>query len=150
MSDQALIAERDGAVLRLTLNRPEALNAINFLMLDELNEVFERLYWDRETRVVVLGGAGRGFCAGIDIKQQPDEGHPLVMNGTVSDGLYMQRRLSEIAVKMRRCPQPIIAKVHGVACGAGFALMLASDIRLGSLSARMNCAFVRIGLGGAL
>ncbi len=92
-------------------------------------------------RVVILRGAGRAFCAGLDLKEDRSD-EP---GGAVA-GLRVQRRVSEIVMRMRRAPQPIIALIHGAASGGGFALALASDIRLAGPNARMNAAFIRIGL----
>ena len=138
---QTLSIRHEGAVDWLTLNRPERLNALNAAMVDELNDYFGRLLANEAVRIVVMRGAGRGFCAGIDIKEI--EG--VVANGIVPD-VRGQRRVSDIIMRMRRCPQPILALVHGPATGGGFGLMLAADIRIAGQSARMNCAFLRIGL----
>ncbi len=138
---ETLLIERDGPVEYLTLNRPDALNAMSRTMMLELQHYFDRLYTEIETRVVVMTGAGRAFCAGLDLKEdRSDEG-----GGPVT-GLRVQRRVSEIVMKMRRAPQPIICLVNGAASGGGFALALASDIRIGTPDARMNAAFIRIGL----
>lgn len=138
---QALLIEREGAVDWVTLNRPERLNGLNNQMVDELLDYFGRLYMDHSRRVVVLRGAGRAFCAGLDIKEATG-----VNRGDTATGLLRQRRISEIVMRMRRCPQPIVSLVHGAAAGGGFALALASDIRIAGQSARMNAAFIRIGL----
>jgi len=147
MSYETLIIEKDGSVDWVTLNRPEALNALNTTLVDELLDYFESLYFDRAVRVVVLRGAGRAFCAGLDLKQS---GSRRNVEGASSSGpaagLDSQRRISEIVMRMRRCPQPIISLVHGPACGGGFALALASDIRIAGESVRMNAAFIRLGL----
>jgi enoyl-CoA hydratase len=90
-----------------------------------------------------MRGAGRAFCAGLDLKEQPEEGG---VTSSVQGGLRGQRQVSELVMLMRRAPQPIIAAVHGAACGGGFALALASDVRIAGASARMNAAFIRIGL----
>ncbi|MFK7913266.1 MAG: enoyl-CoA hydratase/isomerase family protein [Pseudomonadales bacterium] len=139
---ETLLAERDGAVVHLTLNRPESLNAITTTMVTELRDFFDRLCEDREARVVVLRGAGRAFCAGLDIKASQD--------GDTKDpfgaGMGFQGYLAEVYIRMRRCPQPIIALIQGPACGGGFAFALASDIRVAADNVRMNAAFIRIGL----
>lgn len=132
----------DGPVLRLTLNRPDCMNALNDQMVDELREIFHDLYLDYSIRVVALGANGRNFCAGLDIKERK-AGLP-----TTSLALLGQRKISEIVMAMRRCPQPIVTTIQGAASGGGFALALASDIRILSPDARMNAAFIRIGLGG--
>ena len=132
---------KEGAIDWLTLNRPKALNAMSRTMMLELQHYFGELYTDHSVRVVVLTGAGRGFCAGLDLKEdRGDEG-----TGPVG-GLRVQRRVSEIVMRMRRAPQPIIALINGPASGGGFALALASDIRIAAPAARMNAAFIRIGL----
>jgi enoyl-CoA hydratase len=124
----------------VTLNRPDSLNALNRQMVDDLLDYTQSLYWDKSVRVVVLQGAGRGFCAGLDLKERDNTPR------SPTNGLTSQRRISEIVMRMRRCPQPFISLVHGAACGGGFALALASDIRIAGQSARMNAAFIRIGL----
>ncbi|MEY4249318.1 MAG: hypothetical protein RJA87_951 [Pseudomonadota bacterium] len=141
-----LLIEKEGPIDWVTLNRPDALNTLNGQMVDDLLDYFGGLYFDRKTRIVVLRGAGRAFCAGLDIKEsmeaRPDDNAP---RGPAA-GLLSQRRISEIVMRMRRCQQPIISLVQGPACGGGFALALASDIRIAGESARMNAAFIRIGL----
>jgi enoyl-CoA hydratase len=113
--------------------------------VNELRAFFTALAQDRETRVVVLRGAGRAFCAGLDLKSGGSE---QAGSGTVSGGLRGQRHISELALMMRRLPQVFVACVHGPACGGGFMLALASDIRLAGESARMNAAFIKLGLSG--
>ena len=143
MDYEHLIIAADGPTLWVTMNRPERLNALNPKLVDELRHVFTDLYWKKEVRLVVLKGAGRGFCAGLDLKERNDGSNA---RRTVSDGLTSQRKISEIVMAMRRCPQPIIACVNGPASGGGFALALASDVRIGTPTTRMNAAFIRIGL----
>ena len=130
-----------GEVHWLTLNRPDRLNAINTQMATELGRYFGDLYQDRSCRVVVMRGAGRAFCAGLDIKD-PDglKGAPF------GGGFGFQGHLADVYVKMRRCPQPIISLVQGAASGGGFAFALASDIRVAGESMKMNSAFIKIGL----
>ncbi len=140
---RTFIIEKRGAADWLTLNRPDALNAVSLAMADELNDYFGRLYNDRAVRVVVMRGAGRAFCAGLDIKERTEGDHASAPFG---GGFGFQGHLADVYIKMRRCPQPIVALVHGPACGAGFAFALASDIRIAGESARMNAAFIKIGL----
>lgn len=143
MAYQTILVEKQGAVDWLTLNRPDALNSINVQMVEELNDYFGRLFHDRETRIVVMRGAGRAFCAGLDIKEHDGRDESKV---PFSNGFGFQGYLADVYLRMRRCPQPIISLVHGPACGGGFAFALASDIRIAGQSARMNSAFIRIGL----
>ncbi|MBI3677409.1 MAG: enoyl-CoA hydratase/isomerase family protein [Proteobacteria bacterium] len=142
MAYQTLIIEKEGQVDWLTLNRPERLNALNTTLVDELLDYFQSLYMNHDVRIVVMRGAGTAYCAGLDLKERPRSNAP---TGPAA-GLMSQRRISEIVMRMRRAPQPIISLVHGPACGGGFAFALASDVRIAGESARMNAAFIRIGL----
>jgi len=125
----------------LTLNRPESLNAISLTMVSELREYFGGLYENDSVRIVVMRGAGRAFCAGLDIKEAQER-----TENPFGGGMGFQGYLAEVYIRMRRCPQPIIALVQGPACGGGFSFVLASDIRIAGQSARMNAAFIRLGL----
>lgn len=140
---QTIRIEKRGDADWVTLNRPDALNAISLQMVHDLSDYFDRLFNDDRVRVVVLRGAGRAFCAGLDIKEF-SEGRtdPVPFGG----GFGFQGYLANVYVKMRRCPQPIIAAVHGAASGGGFAFALASDVRIAAESARMNAAFIKLGL----
>ena len=126
----------------LTLNRPESLNALNVPMVSELRDYFGSLKENSETRVVVLQGAGRAFCAGLDIKEATTQQHETPFG----NGMGFQGYLAEVYLLMRHCPQPIISLIQGPACGGGFALALASDIRIAATDMKMNAAFIRIGL----
>jgi enoyl-CoA hydratase/carnithine racemase len=140
-SYETLTVEKQGPVDWLTLNRPERLNTLNETMVDELLHYFHHVAADASVRIVVIKGTGRAFCAGLDLGERP--------TGTITDsgaGLAAQRRISEIVMRMRRAPQAIVSLVHGPACGGGFAIALASDIRIAGESARMNAAFIRLGL----
>lgn len=141
---ETIRVEKRGPVDWLTLNRPEALNAISLSMVDELRAYFGGLYNDGSVRIVVMRGAGRAFCAGLDIKAHagPEAGAAAPFGG----GFGFQGYLADVYIRMRRCPQPIIALVHGAACGGGLAFALASDIRIAGESARMNAAFIKLGL----
>jgi len=137
---------RDGvAVVRL--NRPERLNAINEAMQTELGQTLGDLAADQSVRAVVLTGAGRGFCAGIDMR---DFG-PNVPEATAPalDRMRFQEKMAALAVAVRELPQPVIAAVNGPCVGAGFALCLASDIRICSTAASFGNAAILLGLSGA-
>jgi enoyl-CoA hydratase/carnithine racemase len=140
---ETIQVEVRGAVHWLSLNRPRALNAITTQMAGELRGYFGGLYDDRSCRIVVMRGLGRAFCAGLDIKER---GGGDQEEAPFGGGFGFQGFLADVYVKMRRCPQPILALVHGPACGGGFAFALAADIRLGGESLRMNAAFIRLGL----
>jgi enoyl-CoA hydratase len=143
---QTLDIEREKHLTWLTLNRPDALNALDHAMVDELRDFFWKLPDDREARVVVVRGAGRAFCAGLDLKQTGGEAGEADGGFSVPAGLRRQRHIAEIVMLMRRAPQPIIAAVKGPAAGGGFAIALGADVRIAGESARMNAAFIRVGL----
>lgn len=145
MNYETITIEQRGPTDWLTLNRPDALNSINNQMVADLSDYFGRLFHARNTRIVVLRGAGRAYCAGLDIKAQSG-GAQASQEAPFAGGFGFQGWLADVYVKMRRCPQPIISLVHGAACGGGFAFALASDIRIAGDSARMNAAFIKLGL----
>jgi enoyl-CoA hydratase len=131
----------------LTMNRPERLNAMSSELVTDLHAALDDVAADPACRVVVLTGAGRGFCAGLDLKgfgSPPgamDEGRPQA-------GLRTQQHIARLIPKMRSLRQPVIAAVNGPAAGGGLALALGSDVRIAAASARFNVAFVRVGLSG--
>lgn len=147
MAESLLIEHHDG-VDWVTLNRPDSLNALDPQLIDALNDYFQSLQRNRTTRVVVLRGAGSAFCAGLDLKHAMQKRAGQQEPPGVTASLDSQRRIADIVMLMRRCPQPIVALIHGAAAGGGFALALAADIRIATKSARMNCAFIKLGLGG--
>lgn len=139
----------DNHVCWLTLNRPASLNAMSRQLVTDLRAFFSELPERRDIRVVIMKGSGRAFCAGLDLKEaaQPQASQGDKRDGNpVSKGMRMQRRIADLVMMMRRAPQPFIACVHGAASGGGFALALAADVRIAGESARMNAAFIRIGL----
>lgn len=136
--------DKRGAVDWLTLNRPDSLNSMNPAMIAELGAYFTGLEVDPGVRVVVLRGRGRAFCAGLDLR---DIGARL--DSLDGPAVYAaQRQLSRLIISMRRCPQPIVCLLQGSASGGGFALALASDVRFATPDARMNAAFIQVGLSG--
>lgn len=137
---ETLLIRRDGPVDRVLLNRPDHLNALSLLALDELNDYFGRQQFNEASRIVVLRGAGKAFCAGLDIRDF-DPSAPR----TVEEVLLHQRKLAEVVLRMHRCPQVVVALINGAAVGAGFAITLAADIRIAAPRARMNAAFIKIG-----
>lgn len=137
---------RDGvAVVRL--NRPKQLNAINEVMQNELAAALAELAADRTARAVVLTGAGRGFCAGIDMR---DFGPGMLeASAPAIDRMAFQEKMAGLAEAVRQLPQPVIAAVNGPCVGAGFALTLACDIRICSTAASFGNAAILLGLSGA-
>jgi 2-(1,2-epoxy-1,2-dihydrophenyl)acetyl-CoA isomerase len=139
-----LIETCDGGVATLTLNRPERLNAFSPEMLGGLREALARLRESPDVRVVVLTGAGRGFCAGGDVKR--------MASGAVAyeapDAVAVLREKMELARILHEFPKPTIASVNGPAAGAGLSLALACDLRIAGASARFTTAFAKVGLPG--
>ncbi len=142
--------EVESGIGLLTLNRPDSLNALNLDMLDDLYALFRALPKMEHIRVIVLTGAGRGFCSGADLRDKrmnSGEGIKLFASASLHlDGI--QRQYSQIILEMRRIRQPIIAAIKGPAAGGGFSMALASDIIIAGNSAAFTASFVNIGLSG--
>jgi enoyl-CoA hydratase/carnithine racemase len=116
-------------------------------MVQALNAYMSELHERPEVRVVILRAEGRAFCAGLDIKES--RGGERASNDTrVLNAWRTQTAIGNIYRKMRSAPQPFIALGQGAACGGGFSLLLASDVRFGAPSLRMNAAYIKIGLSG--
>lgn len=132
-------------VTQLTMSRPDSLNAMTAELVQSLHDHLDAIAVDPDVRVVVLTGAGRGFCAGLDLGGYGTAPHTAHL-GKTQAGFAVQKHIASLIPHLRSLPQPVIAAVNGPAAGGGFALVLGSDIRLASRSARFNAAFVRIGL----
>ena len=143
---QELLEELKDKVAVLTLNRPDRLNAMSPPMLDALLEALPRLAADPEVGVVVLTGAGRGFCAGGDVKAMA-EGREFG-GTTLEEKAQALRSRMEVSRWLHEMPKPTIAMVRGAAAGAGLSLALACDLRVASDSARFATAFARVGYSG--
>ncbi len=137
-------APAEGIAL-LTLHRPDKLNAMTAELVQALHEHLDAVAVDPTVRVVVLTGAGRGFCAGLDLGGYGATPHTEGL-GRTQAGFATQRHIAALIPHLRSLPQPVIAAVNGPAAGGGFALVLGSDVRLAARSARFNAAFIRIGL----
>jgi enoyl-CoA hydratase len=137
---------RAGVVV-LRLNRPQRLNAINEAMRSELAQTLHELAVDRTVHAVVLTGAGRGFCSGIDVR---DFGPSMLeADAPALDRMRFQETMAALAEAVRDVPQPVIAAVNGPCVGAGFALCLAADIRICSAAATFGNGAILLGLSGA-
>jgi 2-(1,2-epoxy-1,2-dihydrophenyl)acetyl-CoA isomerase len=131
-------------VATLTLNRPDRLNALSTPMLDGLLEALPRLAADPGIAVVILTGAGRGFCAGGDVKGMAEGASQLGLE----DAVQRLRGRMEVSRLLHEIPKPTIAMVNGPAAGAGLAMALACDLRVASESARFITAFAKVGFSG--
>ena len=147
MTDAVLVEPAGDGITQITLNRPGRLNAMDHALVAGLHDALDALVDDRSCRVIVLTGAGRGFCAGLDLTDgaSPPAARGL---GRAQAGMTVQKSIAGLVPKMRAMPQPIVAAVNGAASGGGLALALASDVRIAATSARFNVAFVRVGLSG--
>ncbi len=145
---KTLTYEKDGHIGIITLNRPDRLNALSHTLVRELHQLFDRLDEELDARVLLLTGAGRGFCAGADLRGGDGEGAWDESLGPIQSQYRLQQGYASLVTRMREIPQPIIAAVNGPAAGGGLCLALAADVRYASESARFNCAFVKLGLSG--
>lgn len=143
MTYEQIAVDRDGSVARITLTRPDKLNALTQVMSDELCDAFEKVRDDEEVRSVLLTGAGRGFCAGQDLTEF-EESYRAGERPDIE--AHLERTYHRLIPLMVETPQPVVAAVNGVAAGAGVSLAVACDIRIASEDARFTQAFVKIGL----
>ncbi len=145
MSSLLLVDEPAPHVRRLTLNRPDELNAMTAELCKALHGELVQTAAQRSCRAVILTGAGRGFCAGLDLHgygQAPEnEG-----DDEARDRLANQEHMSRLILQLRTLPQPVIAAVNGPAAGFGLALALGSDIRYAASEAVFRAAFINIGV----
>ncbi len=136
-----LLVERTNHVLTITLNRPDRLNAISGPMLAALSSTLQAANIDRDVRVIVLTGAGRGFCSGLDLKDQMSD------KGMVSDRGYQLFDLhNSPPIVINRMDKPIICALNGAAAGYGMDLALGCDIRIASENAKMAAVFTKRGV----
>lgn len=144
-----LLANLDGGVLTLTLNRPEARNAMSGAMTTALADRLAWAEFERSVKCVVLTGAGKGFCAGGDVKGMAASGDGTVGDNSIDGAIHRQRvNQRATAGKLFKMPKPTIAALPGAAAGAGLALALACDLRIMSSNAILTTAFARVGFSG--
>jgi len=137
---QPLVLRQDeGGVATITLNRPAQFNAINGAMLTELKATLDAIAADASVRVVVIGGAGRAFCPGHDLKE-------MLANSTEPFLSDLFRRCCEVMLSIRRLPQPVIARVHGIATAAGCQIVAACDLAVAEDGARFATSGINFGL----
>ena len=147
MSDLVMIDRPADGVTRLTLNRPDHMNTLTVELVDAVHAALDAVDADHGCRAVVLTGAGRAFCAGLDlngfgtIPGTEDFGRP-------QQGMAVQQHIAEVVHHIRAIRQPVIAAINGAAAGGGLAWALACDIRYGAESAKYGTAFIRLGLSG--
>jgi 2-(1,2-epoxy-1,2-dihydrophenyl)acetyl-CoA isomerase len=140
MNYESVLLEREKGVTRISLNRPEKLNGMDLEMADELISAIGEAAEDPKTKVVVITGKGRAFCAGGDLSSSMY---------AVKDPQELERivlKFGQVAMTLRNMPKPVLAMVNGAAVGGGFGLALAADIRIASENARLGHAYLNIGV----
>lgn len=144
----ALLAEMKNGVLTLTMNRPEARNALSVDMIEAMSRQLQWAAREDDVRCVLLTGAGKGFCSGGDVKDMNNS--ESAMRSIATDTLIQRQRLAQrdTAGHLYRMPKPTIAVLNGTAAGAGLSLALACDLRIMSSQAAMLTAFAKVGLSG--
>jgi 2-(1,2-epoxy-1,2-dihydrophenyl)acetyl-CoA isomerase len=145
---QYVTFEQTGSIARITLNRPEKLNAIDYQVGAELYAAFERCEPDPSIRAIVLAGAGRAFCAGDELGRErtPDEQLSLKRRGSIKHYVQGPGRWTNTLRLMRNLTQPIVARLQGYAYGAGFNLALGADFRVMARDAKLATPFIKRGL----
>ena len=139
------VLDVETGVATITLNRPERLNALTFEAYDELRRAFRVLSDEEDARVVVITGAGRGFCSGGDVEDIIGRLFERDMRGL----LEFTRMTCDLILAMRQCRKPVIGALNGTVAGAGAVIATACDIRIGAESAKIAYLFTRVGLSGA-
>jgi enoyl-CoA hydratase/carnithine racemase len=142
--EQIIYAKEDG-VATITLNRPQILNAFTPTMIDEWARAIEASRLDPEVRVLIVTGAGRGFCSGADVRSFREREH--TAGNAVVDGRYwLQHSVHRVPLALRTLDKPYIAAVNGPAAGAGMDMASMADIRIASESARFAMSYVNVGI----
>lgn len=142
MTYRTILFDSSDGIARITLNRPERLNSFNVEMHQEVQDALQRVRSDGTSRVLVLTGSGRGFCAGQDLNDRT-----IAPGGTATDlGESIERYYKPLVLGLRALPMPVIAAVNGVAAGAGANIALACDIVIAARSASFVQSFSKLGL----
>ncbi|MFH2074178.1 MAG: enoyl-CoA hydratase-related protein, partial [Pseudomonadota bacterium] len=142
-------AEPEAGIGLVTLNRPERLNAINPVMLQDFEALLTALAQDETIRVLILTGAGRGFCSGADLSDATAHRETEAFADPERFLHLVMERYAAPILGLRAIPQPVIAAVNGPAAGAGFCLALACDVRFASPAAYFINSFINVGLSGS-
>lgn len=140
------IDRTDPAVPVVTLDRPERRNALSMDLVGDGIAAFRELHRDRDARVIVLTGAGGGFCAGADLKGGGSPAPDSEGRGPVGSVYRSQEHIVDFMMAVHECDKPVIAAVHGAAVGGGLALALASDLRVADTTAYFGSVFINVGL----
>ncbi len=141
MAYNFILVAVDSGVMRITLNRPDVLNAFTLAMSHEVREALELARGDKSVRAVLITGSGRGFCAGQDLTDVPQ-----AIEGRYDLGSTVRQTYNPLIALIRQLPKPVVCAVNGVAAGAGANLAIACDIVIASESASFIQSFAKIGL----
>jgi enoyl-CoA hydratase len=141
---EVLVARPANGVVALTLNRPDRLNTLTRPLVLALHQALDQIDADDDCRIVVLTGAGRAFCAGLDLNGYQDD-DLVAAQGTAHRNITRQREIAALTQRLHHLRQPVIAAINGAAAGGGLALALASDIRIASREAFFAASFLRAG-----
>ena len=144
MDYRDLLYDVSDNIATITLNRPDRLNAISAGMLASFSEAFREADHDRNVRVIILTGAGRGFCAGLDLKEQGDNANSNSINGA---GLPSKFDLSNSPpIVLHQTDKPVICALNGAAAGYGLDIALGCDIRIAAEGAKLAAVFTKRGV----
>lgn len=144
---ELIVEEYEPGIVVVTMNRPDRLNALGLSMVEDMRNTFQQLGNDPQVRAVVLTGAGKGFCAGADVKSATGRSNqPDPTKNPVANVFRVQEQIASLHEIIHRMRTPVIAAVNGVAVGGGFSLALACDIRVAGKSARFGSVFVTRGV----
>lgn len=141
----------DDDILEVRLNRPERFNALSEELVGELTEVFKGLNCDRQNRVVILTGEGRGFCSGADLKSEDSQAGSIPGTEGMGELGYVykfQEYIADMILAIHECDKPVIAAVNGAAAGGGLSMALACDIRIASEKSKYGAVYIKTGLSG--
>jgi enoyl-CoA hydratase/carnithine racemase len=140
---QHILLEIDEGIATVTLNRPDKLNAYTVAMGEEIVDAFEQLRHDSSARVIIITGAGRGFCAGVDLEHMKEQA-----SATSTDGprLGEERLVREFPLTLLNYPKPVIAAINGHAIGVGITMVLPCDIRIAADTAKLGLTFTKMGI----
>jgi 2-(1,2-epoxy-1,2-dihydrophenyl)acetyl-CoA isomerase len=139
----SLLVDRTDAVVTLTLNRPDAMNAFDVDLKEALRDTLASLATDKSCRAIVLAGAGRAFCVGQDLRE-----HAAILASGATDLDTVRAHYNPIAQRLASMPKPVVAAVRGAAAGAGASLALLADFRIGGPKTTFLMAFANVGLAG--
>jgi len=141
-----LVEEVEPGIVIVTMNRPDRLNAMTMDLISDLHETFSRLEADRTVRAIVLTGAGRGFCAGLDLKAVGHGAPGTEGMAPIPRTFATQEHIASLNERIHRLRKPVIAAINGPAVGGGFALALACDIRFAAPEASFGAVFITLGV----